>query len=341
VAVSAGLPVLQVADLPEQDPSACWLVRHLWGQQAVGIVGGAPGACKSWLGLDLAVSVASGTACLGRFEVEQPGAVLIYLAEDALAGVRARVASICAHRGLSLPRLNLHVVTAPSLRLDLARDQQALDASLKQIEPRLLLLDPLVRLHRLDENSAAEISGLLGFLRELNRRHEMAIVLVHHMSKKAHRNLGQALRGSSDINAWTDSAAYLVRKSKNRVQLTLEHRAAASPDPLLLRLIDDNDETIHLEVVGKDTAPPPLAEAVRLALRRAGAPRSRGALRRELRVNNQRLGEVLLMLEQRGLVERTAAGWTLVVADEPGERQLSLVAGDPHDTRLGRGMARS
>jgi len=310
VAVTAGLPVVQVADIAEQDPCACWLVRHLWGQQAVGIIGGAPKAWKSWLGLDLAVSVASGTACLGRFEVENPGPVLIYLAEDALAGVRARVASICAHRALSLRGLDLHVVTAPSLRLDLARDQQRLDASLKQLEPRLLLLDPLVRLHRLDENSAADISGLLGYLRELNRRHELSIMLVHHMSKKAHRNLGQALRGSSDINAWTDCAAYLVRKSRDRVLLTLEHRAAAAPDPLLLRLADEGN-AVHLELLGTDTAPPPLAEAIRLALRRAGTPRSRAALRRELHVNNQRLGDALLALEQHGLVERSPAGWDL------------------------------
>lgn len=322
-AVTDGLPVVQVADLAQQDPSACWLVRHVWGQQAVGIVGGAPKSWKSWLGLDLAVSVASGTACLGRFEVEQPGPVLIYLAEDALCGVRGRIAAICAHRALSLRRLNLHVVTAASLRLDLTRDQQLLDASLKQLEPRLLLLDPLVRLHRLDENSAADISGLLGFLRELNRRHELAIVLVHHMSKKAHRNLGQALRGSSDINAWTDCAAYLVRKSKDRVQLTLEHRAAASPDPLLLRLADEGN-SIHLEVVGKDTTPPPLAEAIRMALRRAGAPRSRAALRQELRVNNQRLGEVLVVLEQRGLVARSAGGWGLTAPGEPDGGQLTL-----------------
>ncbi len=323
MAVTGGLPVVQVAEIAEQDPSACWLVRHLWGQQAVGIIGGAPKTWKSWLGLDLAVSVASGTACVGRFEVEQSGPVLIYLAEDALAGVRARIASICAQRGLSLRGLDLHVVTAASLRLDLARDQQQLDASLKQLEPRLLLLDPLVRLHRLDENSAADISGLLGYLRELNRRHEVAVVLVHHMSKKAHRNLGQALRGSSDISAWTDCAAYLVRKSKDRVQLTLEHRAAAAPDPLLLRLADDGN-AVRLEVVGNDTAPPPLGEAIRQALRTAGAPQSRAALRRELRVNNQRLGEILLVLEQRGLVVRSAAGWALVAPAEPDGRQLAL-----------------
>jgi hypothetical protein len=38
--------------------------------QAVGIVGGEPKCCKSFLALDLAVAVASGTACLRRFPVQ-------------------------------------------------------------------------------------------------------------------------------------------------------------------------------------------------------------------------------------------------------------------------------
>jgi hypothetical protein len=316
MALEASLPIVQVAEIAEEDPSASWLVRDIWGQQSVGIIGGAPKVWKSWLGLDLAVSVASGTACLGRFEVEQPGRALIYLAEDALTGVRARIASICAHRGLSLRGLDLHVVTAPSLRLDLERDQQRLDASLKRLAPRLLLLDPLVRLHRLDENSAADISGLLGYLRELNRRHAVAIAIVHHMSKKSHRNLGQGLRGSGDINAWTDCAAYLVRKGKDRVQLTLEHRAAAAPEPLLLRLTDARG-SLHLEVAGTDAAARPLGDAIREALRRAGGSRTRGALRRELRVNNQRLGDALLVLEEHGLIARNASGWILTATARP------------------------
>lgn len=317
MAITAQLPVLQVANIQEQDPAARWLVRDLWTAQAVGIIGGAPKCWKSWLGLDMAVSVASGTSCLGRFEVEQPGPVLVYLAEDALSGVRSRIASICAHRGLSLASLDVHVVTAASLRLDESRDQQRLDATLAQLKPRLLLLDPLVRLHRLDENSAADISGLLGFLRELNRRHEVALVLVHHMSKKVRRNLGQALRGSSDINAWTDSATYLMRKTKDRVQLTAEHRAAPSPEPFMVQLTD-NDGGLRLEVVGQDRTSIPLADAVRQALQQAGAPRTRAALRQQLRVNNQRLGDALLILEQRHLIQRIAAGWTLTGTGEPG-----------------------
>ena len=60
---------------------------------SVGVIGGAPKCAKTWLGLDMALSVATGTACLGKYAVPEPGPVLVYLAEDALAG-RART-----HRG--------------------------------------------------------------------------------------------------------------------------------------------------------------------------------------------------------------------------------------------------
>jgi hypothetical protein len=102
VAVMEPLPVLQVAAIDSGDPEQNWLVRSLWGRAAGGFVGGAPKTCKSWLALDFAVSVASGTAALGRFAVDAPGPALVYLAEDHLAAVRQRVASLCEHRGLNL-----------------------------------------------------------------------------------------------------------------------------------------------------------------------------------------------------------------------------------------------
>ena len=81
-------------------------------------------------------------------------------------------------------RSDLFAITNSVLRLDLTRDKQALQRTMQRYRPSLLLLDPLVRLHRLDENSAAEISGLLGYLRELHRSFDCAVVLLHHASKK-------------------------------------------------------------------------------------------------------------------------------------------------------------
>jgi RecA-family ATPase len=108
-----------------------------------------------------------------------PGPTLVYLAEDALPQVRARIAGICSHRGIDLSALDVHVITAPAVRLDQSADQKRLSATLEQLRPKLLLLDPLVRLHRLDENSSADISSLLGYLRELQRRYDVAVVVTH------------------------------------------------------------------------------------------------------------------------------------------------------------------
>jgi len=304
------LPTLPVHALQQQPTQAPWLVQHLWGAAAVGVIGGAPKTGKSWLGLELAVAVASGSPCLGRFDVDTPGPVLAYLAEDALPAVRDRVDQLCQHRGLTLHGLDLHIITAPSLRLDLEDDRGALDQTLAHLQPKLLLLDPLIRLHRLDENSSAEISGLLGFLRQLNRRHNLAIALVHHMAKRTCHDLGQALRGSSDLFAWIDSACYLVRRSE-QLRLTVQHRAAPAPEPMLLRLVGGHGQPCRLQLDGHDHEPPPLAEAVRAHLHHTENPCSRATLRQQLRVNNARLGDALGSLEKRGLVVRTSGGWTL------------------------------
>jgi hypothetical protein len=321
------MPVAEVAK-PCEGGRPNWLIEDLWSDAAVGVLGGPPKACKSWLGLDMAVSVASGTPCLGRFAVDAPGPAVVFLAEDSPTNVRQRVAHICSHRDLQLRHLPLHVITAPALRLDLERDRHALEATLTALAPRLLLLDPLVRLHRCDENSAAEISALLGHLREINRRHNVAIVLAHHMAKRQRRDLGQGLRGSSDIHAWTDSACYLMRRSDGAVRLTIEHRSACVPEPMLLRLAAQNGEPPHLEVQDEDgnVRSKPLLEAVRSILRTADAPRTRAQLRQELRVNNARLGTALAELEQRRLAVRTAKGWRRPEPNAPIQLTINAIA---------------
>ena len=72
-----------------------WLIQSLWSDQAVGILGGEPKCCKSFLALDLAVSVASGTPCLRQYPVCRSGPVLLFPAEDGLAVVRQRLQGIC------------------------------------------------------------------------------------------------------------------------------------------------------------------------------------------------------------------------------------------------------
>jgi hypothetical protein len=48
---------------------------------------------------------------------------LAFAAEDARHIVRARLEGICGAAGVGLAALDVHVITAPSVRLDLAADQ--------------------------------------------------------------------------------------------------------------------------------------------------------------------------------------------------------------------------
>lgn len=298
---------IAAADVPT---GSRWLVESLWLQSACGILGGQPKCCKTWLGLDLAVSIASATPCLGRFEVLDPGPVLVFLAEDSGAQVRARVEAICSSRNISIDDLELFIITSPSLRLDTEADQRKLSHTVEKLKPRFLLLDPLVRLHRLDENNAREISGLLGFLRELERSYSVSIMLTHHASKRANSRPGQSLRGSSDLHAFGDSNLYLSRTAQD-ITLTIEHRAAASIQPLGLQL-DDSENRPHLVIKdGFQTSSPPntdLKTRVIALLGAAAGPVPRTQLRAQLQVNNQRLGQTISELQSSGKIVITPQG---------------------------------
>jgi len=305
------LPVCRANELEIQPPEKLWLIEPLWAQCAVGIIGGAPKCCKSWLALDMALSVASATPCLGRFTVKQPGPALIFMAEDANGAVRTRIEALCAHRQLDIDRLDLYVITASTLRLDLEHDQKRLKATVAALRPHLLLLDPLVRLHRLDENSAADVSKLLGFVREIQRTYDTAVVLVHHASKKHRAQPGQALRGSSDLHAFGDSNAYLARH-KQRIVLTVEHRSAKSIDPIEMQLVagaDDADTHLEITTPTATTTGASLAERTLGLLQNSTKPLPRTIIRKQLRVNNQRLGETLVNLAKQGLILQTSKGW--------------------------------
>ena len=60
------LPVVRVAELPSDEIAERWLVEQLWCANSVGVIGGAPKCAKTWLGLDMALSVATGTPCSGQ-----------------------------------------------------------------------------------------------------------------------------------------------------------------------------------------------------------------------------------------------------------------------------------
>jgi hypothetical protein len=308
------LPVEPAYRLAERAEESRWLVTGLWGEQAVGIVGGEPKCCKSFLALDLAVAVAAGIPCLRRFAVPRAGRVLLFAAEDALHIVRQRLEGICAAAGMALAGLDIQVITAPSVRLDLDADRRNLAETVASLQPRLLILDPFVRLHRIDENASSEVAPLLAFLRELQRRHAVAVLVVHHAKKGAGRaRAGQALRGSSEFHAWGDSNLYLRRQAEDLI-LSVEHRAAPSMPPVSLELAQRGD-ALALEVIDRRSPVTPasnsLDERITTALAETGQPLPFADLRSRCRVRAATLYERLTALAEGGRIVKAGNGYSL------------------------------
>lgn len=312
------LPTCPAHRLERLAPERRWLIEGLWGAEAVGIIGGEPKCCKSFLALDMAVAVASASACLGRFPVANAGRVLLFAAEDASSTVRQRLDGICAAAELNLTDLDLHVITAPTVRLDMDADRERLEDTVRFMRPVLLVLDPFVRLHRVDENVSAEVAPLLDYLRGLQRHYKTAVALVHHARKgAAHLRAGQALRGSSELHAWGDSNLYLRRgRDPDALSLTIEHRAAASSKGLSLRLEADGDALAlragDSERPASATSLPATAvDRVEASLAAASGPLSQRALRAAVKMRAATVSDALASLLTQGRIQRSDAGYAI------------------------------
>jgi RecA-family ATPase len=316
-------PVVRPCDLQVVASSSTpWLIDQLWTAQAVGIIGGTPKSYKTWMALEMAVSVASGSACLSRFAVPSPGTVLLYAAEDSQSALRSRLESLARYHDLDLANLDIRVITADSLRLDRTADQARLEATLMLHRPALLILDPLVRLHAIDENASGEIAALLGYLRLLQRKTGTAIALVHHARKNLSTNggAGYSLRGSSDLYAWVDSFLYL-RRHHGQLTLSAEHRSASGPEPFALELANTESgpylklvSTIH---TAESSSRDPLLEKIIALLGQSSEPRTAEHIRSTLQVRNQRLVQALRQLSEQGNVVRLSQGYVLQPNNSP------------------------
>ena len=306
-----GFPTRSPAALEERPQAQQWLIDGLWGRQAVGIIGGEPKCGKSFLALDLAVAVAAGVPCLRRFETDQPGPVLMFAAEDAGHIVRTRLEGITRAAGADFQTLDIAVIDVPTLRLDHRNDRQRLEATVDRIRPRLVLLDPLVRLHGVDENAVAEVAPILGFLRDLQRRFESAVLLVHHSRKSRANRPGQALRGSSELHAWGDSNLYLRRRD-SQIVMTVEHRAAPGLNDIEVELADDGQgPALRLRrQVPDEAAPEPETPEQRIVqvIAEADKPLSQRQIRERAATWPATVGAALEKLIREHRVECAPAG---------------------------------
>lgn len=224
-----------------------WAVEELWLAEAVGFLAGEPKTYKSWVLAEIALAVAAGVEAFGRYRPDTPGPVLLVQEESRTVDYVRRLRWLAAGHGLALDDLEqLHVWSQPGLLLDDPASLARLVADVTRLEPVLIGLDPLVRMHSADEDRAREMRPVLRALRRLQAEHGCGVAVVHHLAKARADNgavrLGQRMRGTGDFHALVDSALYFEsRRGVRQVAVDVEHREAPSPEPFTIRL--DVDET--------------------------------------------------------------------------------------------------
>ncbi len=324
---SRPFPVRTIASVDPRPPDDRWLVEPLWTAESVGLLAANPKIGKTWLAVEFAIAVATGGKVLGRFPARQTGPVLFFGAEDDPSDLRIRFDAVADARGVDLEHAPLLLLDVPALSLQ-RRDQfERLRATVADVSPRLLVLDPFVRIADVDENSSTEVSALLGSLRALQREFALSVLLVHHMRKAPSRQLSQRLRGSSDFAAWHDSALFLT-SARDNLQLTVEHRRARAPEPFSLRFVEE--PTPHLQLLDDPESSLSYAaksldglEAQILELLSASpVPLPTLDLRSALGRRKSTVVEALRALSDAGRVERQNGGWALLVPPSSGQQTL-------------------
>lgn len=188
----------------EQDvmPEPTWLFPDLLPAESTAMLYGASGGYKSFLALDIALTLAAGIEGFGAPAREQQ-AVVYVAAEGPRSVSRYRRPAWRLARGVEGP-IPFHLVTD----MPLADVPQMIEEFINQIKvkgvkPKLIVLDTLARaMAGLNENDAKDAGKLIEAIEALKRIFGCSILVVHHTGKEE----GRGARGSSALLAGFDTA---------------------------------------------------------------------------------------------------------------------------------------
>lgn len=243
---STPLWISQVAREPITRPS--WLVHNIWAKGSVGFIAGQPKSYKSYIALDMALSVASGMPFLNDSQFNSTPAKVLYLQEEDTKGLVMHRANQIID--LKAPERSWNGVLRSCVEGDaLGRSRTKLDAIwvrpdagdelllamhvregfqvshsewqfwllgfIQEHGFELVVIDTLgTTVGDIDTDKATQLNDrVLRPLKAIAEETGCAIAVVHHNRKTTdnHRS-GQQMLGSVALHAWVESALYVQSK---------------------------------------------------------------------------------------------------------------------------------
>ena len=183
------------------------------------ILAGRPKSGKSWLTLQLAISVASGGVLASGLPVETPGRVVYFALEESKERTGSRLQRLVECPDITLQNIEFLYRIKPLM----SGGAQQLDDYLAASHPTLVVIDTFMALVQGGNNKRSNVMrdeySEINILRELAVKHQVAIVLVHHTNKDATATGIDAVAGSTGVTAAADCIWIMRRQPDKRAAL--------------------------------------------------------------------------------------------------------------------------
>jgi hypothetical protein len=189
-------------------PRRRWLVGSFAIRGHLTVLVAPPGAGKSTLGIALAVAGVTGRGEIVGETVHETIKAWVWNNEDDRNELRRRLAAIMQQWNVAPAdlrgKLGLNSGSERPLVIAKATKDGAvvrlpdIEAIIERVQAEgigLLIVDPFVETHEVDENNNAQIKAVAAMWREVARRGDCAVVIVHHTGKPP----------SASPDAWTGS----------------------------------------------------------------------------------------------------------------------------------------
>lgn len=240
--------------LARPTPVISWLIESLWVDKSRGLIAGNPGVGKTWLALEMLLSVSSGSPCLGTYAVQQ-GPTLLVEEESSPDNLARRVHCMARGRGLSgVDLIHFHHITRQFVKIP--KHEKELIAFIKRYSIKLVVFDSLRRFHGVDENSSEKMQPILDSFGRINVETGASVALIHHLSKLPNERgprkpVFERMRGTSDLWAWRDCIIGMEGEPESTSALcSFQFRDAESSQPISVkRHVDEVTGAIQMQMV--------------------------------------------------------------------------------------------
>lgn len=251
----------------EQMPPITFLVDGVLPTEGLAAIYGPPSAGKSFLALDMACAVATGSPWLGKRT--RQGSV-VYIAAEGRAGLQQRLRAWKEQQGLVDMSIPVFFITEAANLLQRG-DLAALLMLFSTMDPKpaLIIIDTLHRsMPGGDENSAKDVGLVIEHADQLRKTLNCAVMLVHHSALNSERE-----RGSSSLRGAVDALMF-AKKDEAGGRVLKSEKAKDWPDfpdiGFELRLVGNSCVVRALEFDGSfevDAATPAMLDAATILSR--------------------------------------------------------------------------